>query len=436
VRVAFVIGGIPALGHSGSTIASWIIISKLLEAGHHVTAVLLPAPYLLDASAEERFAELERLGATVRVIDVPQPPSGRSKWQDRASFVRSIARPRDEELLPAARARDKVHAAIADSHVGLAFGIEAIAATAGAPIPILAALSHPPGVARRLRARYARSERTVLGRASERSFLVYADRRAGVMLRRFPSVAVFSRHHAEWAARHGANAWYAHYPMPDLAGPDWRERRATGKPNPKPRILMIGHLRGIGTISGFHLFVPEILPRLTDALGEDGFEVHVVGGQEPPEEFREGLDHPSVLLRGQITDPSEEFFRADVLLAPNPTVTGASARILSGLTFGSCIVAHTDSLVGIPELVHGVNSLLAADGRSLAEETLRALADASLRDRLGAEARALYERAFEPEVAVGRLVAELERLSASPRAQAAAQDAEAKPERSERAKQP
>ena len=410
MRVAFAIGGIPSLGHSGSTIASWIIVSELLAAGHDVTAVLLPAGYLLDATAPERFEALERLGATVRVVDVP-PPAPAGRWRSRVAFARSIVHPRNDELLPSVRAADGVRRALEGSDAGIAFGIEAIAATAGSDVPILAALSHPPGVARGVRARYAPSERNLLGRASERSFLAYADRRTAGLLRQFPSVAVFSRHHAEWAARHGANAWYAHYPMPDLAGPDWRERRAAGKPNPKPRILMIGHLRGIGTISGLHLFVPSILPLLTEALGEDGFEVHVVGGQEPPDEFRRGLEHPAVRLRGQITDPAAEFFAADVLLAPNPTVTGASARILSGLTFGNCIVAHTDSLVGIPELAEGRNSLLATTGPEHAKAVLRAIGDAKLRAVLGDGARSLFEQAFDAPVAAARLIREVERLA-------------------------
>jgi hypothetical protein len=410
VRVAFAIGGIPSLGQSGSTIASWIIVSELLAAGHDVTAVLLPAAYLLDDTAPKRFEELERLGATVRVIDVPPQPAPSSRWRARASFVRSLVRPGDEDLFPSLRARADVEAALDDTDAGLAFGIEAIAASAGARVPMLAALSHPPGVARRVRARYARSERNALGHASERSFLAHADRRTAALLRRFPSVAVFSSHHADWAARQGAKAWYAHYPMPDLAGPDWRERRAASKPNPKPRILMIGHLQGIGTISGFHLFVPSILPLLAEALGEDGFEVHVVGGQEPPEEFQEGLAHPAVRLRGQITDPANEFFAADVLLAPNPTVTGASARILSGLTFGNCIVAHTDSLVGIPELTDGKNSLLATTGPEHAEAVLRAVADAELTALVGDGARSLFEHVFDAPVAAARLVREVERL--------------------------
>jgi glycosyltransferase involved in cell wall biosynthesis len=173
---------------------------------------------------------------------------------------------------------------------------------------------------------------------------------------------------------------------------------------------MIGHLRGIGTLAGLHLFVPSILPRLTEALGPDGFEVHIVGGHDPPPAFATGLRHPAVRLRGQIADPADEFFAADVLLAPNPTATGASARILSGLTFGNCIVAHTDSLIGIPELVHGENCLLADDGSGLADETLRALADPLLREQLGEAGRALYERAFGPEAAARPLVRKVEGL--------------------------
>jgi glycosyltransferase involved in cell wall biosynthesis len=200
--------------------------------------------------------------------------------------------------------------------------------------------------------------------------------------------------------------------MPDLAGRRLRERRAALPRNDRPRILMIGHLRGIGTLSGLHVFVPEILPRLTEALGEDGFEIHVVGGHDPPAELADGLRHPAVVLRGQIERPDDEFLRADVLLAPNPTKTGASARILSGLTFGNCVVAHTDSLIGIPELTHGENCLLAADGAALAEATLAVLRDPVMRERLGERARQLYESVFRPEAAAARLVREVERIGA------------------------
>jgi glycosyltransferase involved in cell wall biosynthesis len=412
MRIAFVMGGIPSLGHSGSTIAAWAIVEELLAAGHDVTAVLLPEAALVDESTPGRLAALERLGARVTVLDIPPPPSRSGRWRGRAAFIRSLLAPRDDELFPAVRAAPTAREALADVDAFLAFGIEAIAATARLETAGLAVLSHPPGVSRRLRLRY-QPPRALAGKVGERAFLAHADRRTASLLRRFASVGVFSEHHAAWARRRGVRAWYAHYPLPDLAGPKWRAHRAAGKPNPKRRILMIGHLRGIGTISGLHLFVPEILPRLSEELGPDGFEVHIVGDHEPPAEFRDGLRHPAVRLRGRIDDPAEEFFAADLLLAPNPTTTGASARILSGFTFGCCVVAHTDSLVGIPELRDGENSLLAGDGPRLAEASLRALGDPTLRERLGDGGRALYERTFSPPVAAGRLVSELEGLASS-----------------------
>jgi glycosyltransferase involved in cell wall biosynthesis len=415
MRVALVFGGIPSLGYSGSTMAAWTIVEQLLAHEHDVLAVLLPEAGLLDDSVPGRIAALEELGATVHTVAIPGTELHEHRWRRRLGYARSIALPRTEELFPPRRAAPEVRAALAAARIeaGIAFGLEAIAASVAAGPPFLAALSHPPGVSRRLRLRYDPAQRGLLSRLGERSFLAYADRRVARLLHRFPSVAVFSRNHASWAQGRGANAWYAHYPLPDLAGTGWRERRAAAKQgSQRPRVLMIGHLRGIGTISGLHLFVPTILPRLEQALGRDGFEVHVVGGHHPPQAFTAGLQHPSVRLRGQISDPAEEFFAADVLLAPNPTTTGASARVLSGLSFGSCIVAHTDTLVGIPELVHEENCLLGRDGPELADATLRALADADLRARLGESARALYEKAFSPEVSAGRLVHEIEELGA------------------------
>ena len=418
MRVAFVMGGIPSLGYSGSTIAAWTILTELLAAGHEASAVLLPEPALRDEDTAPRLAALERAGLDVHVVDVAKGALAGGRWRRRFDFARSLAYPRDEELFPATRARPAVASVIRTSGADgvIAFAMEAIAAVdpATAP-PALALLSHPPGVSRRVRLRYLPAGGAV-GRLSQRSYLAYADRRAARLLRAFPSVGVFSRRHADWARARGAPAWYAHFPMPD-PGPV-----PPARPGERPRILMIGHLRGIGTISGLEPFAYDILPALDRRLGPDGFHVHVVGGHDPPPAFAEALRHPAIRLRGQVADPGVEFLAADVLLAPNPTVTGASARIVSGLSYGACIVAHTDSLVGIPELAHGENCLLGANGPALADETLRALADPELRERVGTSARALYERAFSPPVAARRIVREIESLAGQPPFRAASSD--------------
>ena len=156
MRIAFVMGGIPALGHSGSTIAAWTILEELVAAGHDVTAILLPAPELLDESVAPQLEAIRGLGVEVRIVEIPPAPR-----LGRAAFVRSFVAPRHEELFPAARARQ-----VLDCDAFLAFGIEAIAATAGNPRG-LAVLSHPPGVSRRIRARIrsARARRSAGTRA-------------------------------------------------------------------------------------------------------------------------------------------------------------------------------------------------------------------------------------------------------------------------------
>src|SRR5437762_3186177 len=106
-------GGIPALGQSGSTIATWTILEGLVAAGHDVTAILLPAPEQLDESAPPRLDAIRQLGVEVRLVCIPPAPR-----LGRAAFVRSLLAPRDEELFPAARARLAL-----DCDAFLAFGI-------------------------------------------------------------------------------------------------------------------------------------------------------------------------------------------------------------------------------------------------------------------------------------------------------------------------
>jgi glycosyltransferase involved in cell wall biosynthesis len=277
-------------------------------------------------------------------------------------------------------------------------------------------MSDPPGLSRRLRTQYEPTYPWRLGRdellyrLGAASFAHRADRRFLELLRGFDSVGVFAAHHAEWAKRNGVPAWYASSPIVDAAGPDWRERRAAAERGPVPRMLLIGHLRGISTISGLQVLVENVLPELTTALGPEGFEVHVVGDYEPPESLRAALEHPAVRLRGHVEPPDDEFLRADVQLVPTPIRTGPRVRILTGFAFGCCVVAHSANRLGIPALAHGENVLLGESDR-LAGLTLEALRDPALRERLGAAGRRLYESRFTPEKAGGQIVAELERLA-------------------------
>jgi glycosyltransferase involved in cell wall biosynthesis len=415
MHVATVFAGVPNPYQAGGMLMHWATINALLDAGHRVTFVSLPWD---EPPREDRVQALRDLGATVLVLESPQPKQAAGRWTARGAYLRSIAWPGDETLFPALASERALARTVGELQPDavMADGNSAVSAAHRLPFPKLALVGDPPGVTRRLRMRYDPAYPWRLGRdellyrLGTSTFAFRADRRILELMRTYDSVGIFGAHRAEWAHRHGINAWYTRSPIVDAAGSDWSARRAAARPNPKPRILMIGHLRGIATISSLQVFVDDVLPELTRTLGPDGFEVHIAGAHDPPEALRGALEHPAVHLRGHVEPPDEEFLRADVLLVSTPIETGPRVRILSAFSFGCCVVAHTSNKLGIPQLTHEENALL-AETPGLARETIRALGDPELRARLGAAGRQLYENEFTPERAGASIVAELERIA-------------------------
>jgi hypothetical protein len=364
-----------------------------------------------EPRVEERVQTLRGIGS--RVVPIPSSglrPPGRFE---------GLVDPPDDLLFPSASLAGTLRAAADEAGIdaALVYTTEAIAASTGLAVPVLGLLSDPPGLSRRIRRQFEPLPRTVdprhlVVRLRERAYLRRVDGRLLELLQRLPSVGMFAAHHARWAQAQGVAAWYAPSPIVDLGGPEWERRRAEAARTGRPRILMIGHLRGIATISGLQVFAESVLPALTHELGPNGFEVHVVGGYDPPRVAGDIFDHPSVVRRGQVEPPDDEFLEADILLVPTPLTTGPRSRIITGMTFGSCVVAHEANRLGIPELVHGHNALLAADGPALADATIAALRDPVTRARTGRAARALYESTFTPPIAGARIVRELERVAA------------------------
>ncbi|MGH7380731.1 MAG: glycosyltransferase [Candidatus Methylomirabilales bacterium] len=247
---------------------------------------------------------------------------------------------------------------------------------------------------------------TLLGAKARRDLMLS-------LLRECDVVVDFAAHHAAWLRANGIpQCGYMPTPVFDAGGPEWFSRRMQYGSREKARILMIGHLRGTATVTGLELFARKILPVLEEQLGCDTFEVHIVGG------FADTLSHrlrgmlfkPWVKFRGHVEPADEEFLSADVLLVPTPIKLGARVRIIVGYSFGCCVVAHAANKLGIPEMIHGENALLADDGYGLALAVIEAVKDRELRVRLGERGRRTYETHFAPSVVGARIVAELEQL--------------------------
>jgi glycosyltransferase involved in cell wall biosynthesis len=174
---------------------------------------------------------------------------------------------------------------------------------------------------------------------------------------------------------------------------------------------MVGQLRGTPTLLGLHMFAKEILPRLEALLGPEGFEVHVIGSYAPPVELQKAFSRPSICLRGYVESLDSEFASADVLLVPTPVAFSVRVRVLTGLSYGACVVAHSANANGIPEMQDGENVLLGRNGRELADAVVRAVRDPLLRSRIGTNGRRMFEKYFAPEVAGTRIAEDLAALA-------------------------
>lgn len=426
MRVALIVGGgVPNPAASGGAVTAWTVMSHLLDEGHEVGVYVLRDPELYDptaTAASDRREQVRARGA--RVVEVVSGSTTFFRGLPRSPLarVRRAWRPEDEALYPNLVDRDAVRAAVADlgADVAFVYHFDSLAASRDLDVPRLAALGDPP----HLSALYRFRDELPHPRAFRRVVRLQAQiRRQPRLLVRYlnecAASGAFAAHHAAWLRDRGALACeYLRTPVPDAVGDRWRSERDRLRSD-RPRILLVGHLKGIVTLDGLRIFARDVLPRLERALGEDGFEARIVGGYEAPAELARALDRPSVRFLGHVEDPGEEFGSASVMLVPNSIPLGVRVRILTGLSYGACIVSHKANVRGIPELGHGDNALLGSSGEHLARAVLDALASDELRRRLEDGARRTYERWFAPPVAARRIEQLLERI-ARPRTVASA----------------
>lgn len=412
MRIALIVtGGVPNPAASGGAVTAWTVMTHLLSEGHEVGVCALRDPEHYEpthTSEEERVDAVRARGATVVQLVSRSTAAFRALPRGPRARLRRAWRPHEEELYPHLVDRDAVHEAVSGlgADVAFVYHFEALAATRSLDVPRFAAVGDPPHLSALYRFRDELPNPRALRRVVRLQTQIRHQPRLLVrLLNECEAAGAFAAHHAAWLRSEGAaKCEYLRTPIPD---PGPRERTATER----PRLLLVGHLKGIVTLDGLRIFAREILPRLEAELGAEGFETRIVGGYEPPSELATALDRPSVRFLGHVEDPADEFDSAAVMLVPNSIPLGVRVRILTGFSHGTCVVSHRANVQGIPELAHGWNALVEGTGPELARAVIRAIKDDGLRRGLGAGARRTYEEAFAPSVAAGRIAQALGRIA-------------------------
>jgi len=398
---------------SGASITLALIAAALRDRGHEVGVcpVVYPEYVTPDGADHERQVEIaSSLGYEVE-------PVVSDAWRERpvdrgvGARLRRAWRPEPDELYPQLHDAEAVRAAVErlSPDAVFVYGFTALAASTGVGLPRFAATSDPPHESLRGRTLRRWRERPNPLRIAREAVSLQAalrayPRLAAELLRECEAVGAFGRHHAESLRRAGVPCGYYRTPIGDPGPP------VTPPANERPRLLLIGHLRGTATLDGLRVF-RAMLPHLERTLGPDGFEARVVGGYDPPAELQPLLRHPAVRFAGFVEDVDAEFRAADVLVVPVSIRLGVRVRVLTGFSHGSCIVTHEANAYGIPELAHGRNALLGSSPAELAAQVVRAVREPELAGRLRRGARETYERFFTPALAGAALGETLEQIA-------------------------
>ena len=108
----------------------------------------------------------------------------------------------------------------------------------------------------------------------------------------------------------------------------------------------------------------------------------------------ERVSGPNVDALGYVDDASEEFGRADVLVAPIRMGAGVRLKVLEAMAAGVPVVSTPLGLSGVAA-DHERHALVATSAAELADGAVRILQDSALARHLSAEARHLVEARYD-----------------------------------------
>lgn len=172
----------------------------------------------------------------------------------------------------------------------------------------------------------------------------------------------------------------------------------------------VGNLGATGNTFGLYFIGKSLAPALEKKLGSPYFSINIFGGGRPTEVVASALNHPSIKLRGWVGDLEQEIRSSHVFLVLS-NVYGfivGNTRILLAWSLGACLIAHTNSALSMPEIVHMENALLGDSAEEIAELIIQAARDSALRTKIGRGGFETYNKYYRSDMVVPKMLKEME----------------------------
>mgnify|MGYP005814873579 CR=1 FL=1 len=214
-------------------------------------------------------------------------------------------------------------------------------------------------------------------------------------------------HHSEWLRRKGVtNIKYFPVPVLDRVGESWFSKKQNSQRNLKiPRILMLGNVNGIATLSGLRYFQEELMEKLDELYKITDFELRIIGGgQLEPKTSLIFSKYPWIKRIGFVDDVDEELLSSSIVLVPTSIPLGFRTRIAEAFSYGACVVAHKNNSMGMPELRNGENILLSENPDEFMFNINKCLTDNNFRIMIGNNARSTYNEMYRGDIVVQKIL--------------------------------
>jgi glycosyltransferase involved in cell wall biosynthesis len=140
-------------------------------------------------------------------------------------------------------------------------------------------------------------------------------------------------------------------------------------------------------------------------FGRGNFRIKIFGRGELPffatKIVAENIEFESL---GFVPDLNHVLSGCHALIAPIEAPVGNRSRILTALANGLPVIAHTNTTLGNPDLISGINCCLGRNADEMLEHFYTLLNDHDYADRIAENGRQLYLDKFHPLVACKALL--------------------------------
>jgi sugar transferase (PEP-CTERM/EpsH1 system associated) len=151
-----------------------------------------------------------------------------------------------------------------------------------------------------------------------------------------------------------------------------------------------------------HLF-EQIMPRIWSKHPE--VKLWIVG-KDPTQEIKDMAAHPNVKVTGMVPDLRPYMQRATVAVAPLTYGAGMQFKVIESMACATPVVATPLAVSALTGVVHDQDVLVAQEPDDFADQAIRLLDNAHLRQAVGESGRRYVERHFSWD----RLVTQLEEV--------------------------